>query len=223
MKNTRENAEKFHWEYEKKNSPNWLEGEKQYEESLEIVKMYKENLLSNSLKEFKKSEIIEKYFTGLDETTEKILHQISDLINKDININDIINILLEKSYTFHLKFHNRSNGVDVENKLKVLIKELLNKYEIEDYYFINNKYLDHYLELFLYLLNKDNKILKSIDVKTVIRLRDYIGSNLHFTSQSKYLNVYIFLIRRLDNSFLLNMGNRFVNEYEAFKKCYEFL
>lgn len=26
MKNTRENAEKFHWEYEKKNSSNWLEG-----------------------------------------------------------------------------------------------------------------------------------------------------------------------------------------------------
>jgi len=26
MKNTRENAEKFHWEYEKRNSPNWLEG-----------------------------------------------------------------------------------------------------------------------------------------------------------------------------------------------------
>jgi hypothetical protein len=195
----------------------------EYERSLEIVKNYENNLLSNNLNEFRNSEIIKKYFSANGETYESLIDelvtmtkQISDLTNKDVDINEIINIILEKSYQYHF-----NNSFNVEKKLKVLIKELLNKYKFKDYSFINNRFLDYYLELFRYLL-KDTKILKSIDIKTVIRLRDYIGSNLDFISQSKYLNVYIFLIRRLDNSFLLNMGNKYIDEYKAFQKCYEF-
>ena len=196
----------------------------EYEKSLKIVKNYENNLSSNNLNEFRNSEIIKKYFSSNGETCESLIgelvnmtEQIIDLTNKDVDINELINIILEKSYQYHF-----NNSFNVEKKLRILINELLNKYKFKDYSFINNRFLDYYLELFIYLLKKDTKILKSIDIKTVIRLRDYIGSNLNFISQSKYLNVYIFLIRRLDKSFLLNMGNRFIDEYNAFQKCYEF-
>lgn len=195
---------------------------KQYEKSLKLIKQYeeKEKVLLGFLKEFRESKVVEKYFTVNEETAEDILAQIDVLISKGIDINEIINVLLSKSYIHHIKNIHMKYILNVEDKLKILIKYLLNKKVFVDYSFINNRDLDRYLELFIYLL-KEPKILKFVNVKTIIRIRDYIGSNLPCKSQSRYLHVYIVLIRNVDKSLLLKMGNKFYHEYEAFKLCYE--
>ena len=192
-----------------------MTAEEEYLKSLEIVKEYEKKLKISKLKSFRYSEVLKKYFESPSDYEDKLINIIKENINNNIDICDIINIIIDVSYNSYLK-----NEFKVEESLKSIIKIILNDYDVNSYEFINNSYLDYYKSLFIYLL-KDNKILNSVTTKTIIRVRDYIGSNLSTSEQLKYLHIYVFLIRRINKKILIDMGNKYFDEFTAYKKAFE--
>lgn len=185
-----------------------------YQEALKIVEKYKKDEETIQINLFKESDILKIYLTtpnGFDD----LLSHIDNFYQKGININNLIDVILTSSYHYSI---NENNNVD--NKLKKLLLILLDKYKFEKNDFINNTYLDYYKNTFISLLSF-RKILNDLNTKSILRIRDYIGSNASINTQINFLHIYILIIRRVEKSKLLDMGNRYIDEYKAFTQCFE--
>lgn len=184
-----------------------------YNEALKIVNDYNQQVINQQLKDYRESDILKNYIKTSEGFT-KLSDSIDNLIKTNIDPNTIINA------TLNVSTHYAISNPESQKYIKKVIKHILDKYTLKNFNFINNRNLDYNKELFKSLL-KEEKIRNYINKETILRIRNYIGSNLSTEQQIQYLQIYILLLRKIDKTKLLEIGDRYIDEYQAFKKCFE--
>lgn len=190
--------------------------QEEYDKALTIVEQFKEQEKKDKLKLFKESDVINNMFEDSTNYSTELLSEVDNYIEQDVSLDDLINTILLVASRERAKY-----GVsEVDYRLKSIFYDIFKKYPDLDSNIINNSNLSYFNETYISIC-KNSKLFDKLESKTILNIRNKLGSNLPPSCQILYLQMYVKTIRKAKKSLLIELGDRYIDENAAFVKAFE--